>query len=87
MRKYPNLHGDLSANSGFTAIHRDKEFGIKFLEEFQDRLYFGTDIVSPNTPTPLRDYLIELRTEGAISEQIFNKISHQNAIKLLDLKI
>ena len=44
MRRYPNLHGDLSAGSGFGAISRDPEFGYQFLEEFQDRLYWGTDI-------------------------------------------
>lgn len=43
MRKYPNLYGDLSANSGQTAILRDSEHGLKFVLEFQDRLMFGTD--------------------------------------------
>ena len=43
MRRYPNLYGDLSANSGQTAIMRDPEYGIGFMKEFQDRLMFGTD--------------------------------------------
>lgn len=43
MRRYPNLLGDLSAGSGLNALRRDREFGISFLNEFQDKLYFGHD--------------------------------------------
>jgi len=84
MRKYPNLHGDLSAGSGFNAVSRDKRFGLEFMEEFQDRLYFGTDICEPNGPTPLMDYMLKLHQSGEISEKIFKKIMRQNAIMLLD---
>jgi uncharacterized protein len=52
MRKYDNLYGDLSAKSGFNALNRDPEYGYRFMEEFQDRLLFGTDISSPATETP-----------------------------------
>lgn len=86
MRKYPNLHGDLSANSGYNAISRDIEFGCRFLEEFQDRLYFGTDICAPDTPTPLVDFLKNMRAQGKISEQCFEKVSYKNAIRLLEIE-
>lgn len=85
MGKYPNLHGDLSANSGYNAITRDPEFGCKFLEEFQDKLYFGTGICSPNTPTPLTKFLIEMKEKNNISETCFKKISDKNAYRLLKL--
>lgn len=85
MRKYPNLHGDLSAGSGFNAVSRDKDFGIRFLEEFQDRLYFGTDLCDPNGKTPLVDYLIELREKKELNEKVFRKIARENIIKLLNL--
>jgi len=85
MRQYPNLYGDLSAGSGFNAIARDKEYGIHFLNEFQDRLLFGTDICAPGTPTPLVFYLQQLKEENAISETVFNKIARENAIRLLGL--
>lgn len=85
MRRYPNLHGDLSANSGCNAISRDEAFGCEFLEEFQDRLYFGTDITNPNTPSPLRDYLLRLRDEKGIAEAVFRKVARGNAIRLLCL--
>ncbi len=85
MRKYPNLHGDLSAGSGFNAVSRDIDFGCRFLEEFQDRLYFGTDICAPDTRTPLVDFLKDLRDKEKISEECFEKISRGNAMKLLGL--
>ena len=86
MRKYPNLMGDLSANSGFTAISRDEKFGLEFFDEFQDRLFFGTDITNPTTPGPLRDYLLKVRAEGKMPEKIFRKVAGQNAARLLRLE-
>ncbi len=86
LRRYPNLHGDLSAFSGYNAISRDEGFGCRFLEEFQDRLYFGTDICAPDTPTRLVDYLIRLRDEKRISADCFEKIARTNAMQLLGLE-
>jgi predicted TIM-barrel fold metal-dependent hydrolase len=85
MRKYSNLHGDLSARSGSNAVSRDPEFGCEFLEEFQDRLYFGTDICAPDTPTPLVGFLKEMSNKERISQECFNKVSRENAVKLLGL--
>ena len=51
--KYPNLYGDLSANSGGQAIMRDSEFGLKFLEKYSDRLFFATDMVNTDMVFPL----------------------------------
>lgn len=42
-RRYSNLYGDLSDPSPANALARDPEYGPKFLNEFQDRLLFGTD--------------------------------------------
>ena len=85
MRRFPNMHGDLSANSGHNAMNRDPGFGAEFMDEFQDRLYFGTDICSPETPTPLVDLLLKFQEEKKISEEVFQKIAHVNAKKLLEL--
>jgi predicted TIM-barrel fold metal-dependent hydrolase len=85
MRKYPNLYGDLSAGSGCNALSRDTEYAIKFLNEFQDRLMFGTDICAPDTPTPLVDFLLELKNTGGISEVVFNKVARENAVRILGL--
>jgi uncharacterized protein len=40
---YPNLFGDLAANSGNNAMSRDAEFTSDFLKRHQDRLFFGSD--------------------------------------------
>ena len=85
MRRYPNLYGDLSAGSGHNALARDPEYALKFLDEFQDRLMFGTDICAPDTPTPLVDFLIDLKESGKITETVFNKVARENAIALLGL--
>lgn len=84
-RRYPNLYGDLSDGTCYRAITRDEEYGPKFLEEFQDRLYFGTDYCSCGMDLPLTRKLVEWRDTGKISVTAFNKIARENAIKLLDL--
>ena len=90
MRKYPNLHGDLSAGSGYNAITRDPEFGYDFLEEFKDRLYFGTDICAPenkNEPfLQLSRWLDDAVEAGNISREAYNKISRENAINNIGIK-
>jgi uncharacterized protein len=84
-RQYPNLFGDLSAGSGCNALKRDPDYATRFLNEFQDRLLFGTDICAPDTPTPLVDFLLDLRQRQAISETVFQKVARENAIRLLHL--
>ena len=85
-RQYPNLYGDLSAGSGHNALARDPEYAVGFLNEFQDRLLFGTDISTPDTPTPLVDFLLDLRHGNRISEEVFNKVARENAVRVLNLQ-
>ena len=40
---YPNLYGDLSANSGNNALTRDPTFTADFLSRHKDKLHFGSD--------------------------------------------
>jgi hypothetical protein len=87
MRKYPNLHGDISALSGYNAISRDLDFGIKFMEEFQDRLYFGTDIANVPQDLPQIPFFKRLKNEKLISMEAYENITWRNAVKLLNLKI
>ena len=51
--KYPNLYGDLSANSAGCAMMRDPEFGLNFLETYSERLFFATDMVNTEMIFPL----------------------------------
>ena len=85
MRTYPSLHGDLSARSGFNAISRDPEFGYAFMEEFQDRLYFGTDIANDPQELPIVPCFNDLKEEKRISDEAFEKIAWKNASRLLRL--
>jgi predicted TIM-barrel fold metal-dependent hydrolase len=86
MRKYPNLHSDLSAGSGHNAIARDLDFGLNFMEEFQDRLYFGTDIANVPQDLPQIKLFKRLKEEKLISEEAYEKISWQNAVRLFGIK-
>jgi predicted TIM-barrel fold metal-dependent hydrolase len=84
-RKYENLYGDLSAGSGFNALSRDPEFGYDFIEEFQDRLLFGTDICAPENNMKLSFWLDDAVAGGKISQKAYRKVSRENAEKLLGL--
>ena len=83
MRRYPNLCGDLSANSGFNALSRDPAFGYAFMEEFQNRLYFGTDFCAPENVMPLSGWMDEAVATAKLSRQAYEKIGRGNAEKLL----
>jgi len=84
--KYPNLLGDLSAGSGNNAIMRDEEFGLWFLDEFQDRLYFGTDLSSADLYFEFPFWLDRKYEEGKLSKVAYEKICRYNALKLLGEK-
>lgn len=86
LRRYPNLHLDLSDGTCYNALTRDPEYGSKFLEEFQDRAYFGTDFCSVGMPLPLAQTLIDWKNSGKLSEIAFNKIAKENARRLLCLE-
>ncbi len=84
-RKFPNLYGDLS---DFTPVHmlrRDPKFGAKFLTEFQDRMFFGTDITSPEMEVTIIPLLNDWLAEGLITKEVYDKISYKNAEKFLGL--
>ena len=90
MRTYPNLCCDLSAGSGYNAMSRDPEFGYAFMEEFKDRLYYGTDICDPqNISSPmlkLARFLDDGVSDGKLSYEAYYKISRGNALELLGLE-
>lgn len=89
LRDCPNLYGDLSAGSGYNAISRDPGFGYRFLTEFQDRLCFGTDVCAPSNRQDvlvwLADFLRQALAGGRIAQSVFDKVTHDNAARLLGL--
>ena len=80
-----NLYGDLSAGSGHNAISRDPEFGFPFLEQFQDRLLWGTDICGPGQELPQVEFFHKALADGNISLQAYEKITWRNINRLLNL--
>ena len=83
--KYPNLYGDLSANSGSRAIMRDEAFGLAFLETYADRLFFATDMVNKDMVFPLGAWLDEKVAEGKLSKEAYEKIVRGNARRIFGL--
>lgn len=83
--KYPNLYGDLSANSGGCAIMRDEAFGLSFLETYADRLFFATDMVNDDMVFPLGAWLDEQVKKGALSHEAYEKICYKNAQRIFGL--
>lgn len=85
MSKYPNLWAELSAGSGANAMKRDSTYAVQFINEFQDKLMFGTDICTYKQPAYIVDFLKSLLEEKKISEDVFWKVARENAIKLLEI--
>ena len=75
--------GDLSAGSGANAVMRDPAFGYKFLEEFQDKLFFGTDYCCRGQRFILSEFLDEGVETGRISQKAYNKICRENLLALV----
>ena len=83
--KYPNLYGDLSANSGSRAIMRDEAFGLAFLEKYADRLFFATDMVNADMVFPLGGWLDRMVAEGKLSRRAYELICFENARRVFGL--
>ena len=78
---YPNVYGDLSAGSGLNALTRDPGFGKRFLDDFQDKLLFGTDLCRHSQEVPIVAFL----RDSGLSTEAYHKIARGNAESLLGL--
>jgi predicted TIM-barrel fold metal-dependent hydrolase len=88
MRQYANLWADTSAGSGYNGLTRDPAFGLEFLDEFQDKLIFGTDSClrsDVNRIVPIVAFFRDLRATKRLSEAALAKIEWQNCTRLLGL--
>ena len=88
MQKYSNLWADTSAGSGYNALTRVPEYGVAFLERFQDQILFGTDnctSVATDRDMAAVYLLRDSREQGKLSKEACRKISHGNAVRLLGL--
>lgn len=86
LRECPNLYCDLSAGSGFAAMSRDPEFSYRFIEEFSDRIMFGSDMTQAGYVSPLASWLDEACEQGNISYENYKKISRDNAVRLFKIE-
>jgi predicted TIM-barrel fold metal-dependent hydrolase len=75
MRKYSNLHCDISAGSGFLALNRDHDYTRRFLAEFQDRVLFARDYFDSRHADLIRSL--------ALPDAVSAKILGGNAERLL----
>lgn len=85
--KYPNLCCDISAGSGYNALTRDEKFGCEFIERYQDRVFFGTDICDPCNNMRHGEWLDAQVTAGNISYKAYEKVARRNALGLLKLDL
>jgi predicted TIM-barrel fold metal-dependent hydrolase len=84
---YPNMYGDLSAQSGQNALTRDEAFTRDFLVRHQDKLLFGSDCTDTvgAGPTCIGAQTIAVIRRLAASRRIERKLLHDNAKRLLRL--
>jgi len=81
MNAYPNIHGDLSAGSGYRAISRDAKFGRAFVIRRADRLCFGTDHLAPGQKIPQFAFFDKLDLPKDVEAKVFR----DNARRILKL--
>ena len=85
-KRHRNAHADISAASGYNALTRDAEFGWRFLEEFKDKLLFGTDVCRWPPAAPQPAFLRQGLAEKRLSKHAYERIGWRNALKLFRLK-
>ena len=89
LREFPNLYGELS--DAMNWLMRDEDYAVKFLTEFQDKLFFGTDCCNSTTEVQFSGKLWfdKMHDSGKLPDAVWKKICRNNAIKFfnLDLKM
>ncbi len=97
LSEYPNLYGDLSANSGRNALGRDPDFAARFLERHQNKLMFGSDCPcrdgmgagQVSQEKWIKDKCVARETLTALKQlttpALFKKITWSNGAKLLSV--
>ena len=89
MEKHENLYCEFSSLSGGRAILKDLEATYAFFARFAGRIFYGTDIHSPDNLERYDIYerVVDFLDEGAASGRIraedYQKICRGNALRLL----
>lgn len=79
LQQYNNLYADLSAYSGVNAITRDPEFTKEFFIRNQNKLLYGSDIVSKGQVLKNHEVIDEID----VDDEIKKKVYYLNSKKLL----
>ena len=87
LRLFPNLYGELSDAVGI--LKQDEDFAIRFLTEFQDRLFFGTDSCNSTCDANYQGKLWfdALHDSGRLPEEVWKKICRNNVIDFFQLNL
>ena len=66
---------------------RDPEYAAKFITEFSDRIYYGTDVCSAKQTFQYEfdDFLTRMVNDGMINQDAYNKVVRLNALRLLGI--
>jgi hypothetical protein len=75
LERFPNLHCDLSAESGFNAISRDPDNAREFLTRFRRQALFGRDYFDDRQ----RPFLLGL----GLADDVLTDILSGNALRLV----
>jgi predicted TIM-barrel fold metal-dependent hydrolase len=96
---FPNIYGDLSANSGRNALARDPDFAAEFLARHRNKLMFGSDCPcrdgrgagQPSQSPALKDKCVARETLALLKRlapaELFRRITWENGATLLRLRV
>jgi len=100
---FPNLYGDMSANSGNNALSRDTDFSRGFITRHKNKLIFGSDcscadghgagISQGNNPEAARlaGKCVARETLGVLQRlttpEVFRQITWENGSKLFKVRV
>jgi predicted TIM-barrel fold metal-dependent hydrolase len=101
--EFPNLYGDMSANSGNNGLSRDPKFSPGFVERHKSKLIFGSDcscsdgngagVAQNNNPEAARlnGKCVARETLGLLkkiaSPEVFRRVTWENGIRLFKVPV
>ena len=85
LQDYPNMYGDLSANSGLNALIRDENHAIEFIKRNQDKLIYGSDCndLIGRGPSCIGARTIKIIRSLISNRSIQDKILSKNARRII----
>lgn len=90
LSEFENVYADISATSGFNALHRDRDYARELLEKHSSKFVFGTDFpcIDPYGGQFGADGLhLNLLASLGLSDKTFEAVVFKNAERLLDISL